>query len=370
MRRAVIVLLLFLFALCPACAFKSPAPSSPTVEEMAGAMLMVGFEGTSAPRSVLDAVAAGRLGGVILFDRGRGGAAFHNIVSPGQVKALTSSLQAVAPRPIFVAVDQEGGKVRRLKTERGFLPLPSAESMGRMPADEVRNLGLRAGREMTSLGINVDLAPVVDVRLSSRSPGLGDAGRLFGADAALVTRQALAFADGLMQAGVVPALKHFPGLGSAGEDSHHQLPDVTRRWQPAELLPYEEAFGKGWPGMVLVAHIYHRGMDESLPSSLSPAVIEGLLRRDMGWDGVVISDDLQMGAVSGRALEERVRLALLAGNDILLFGNYLKHDENLHEKVFQAVLHLVQSGEVSRERLERSWRRIETVKRRFLGVTD
>ena len=122
--------------------------------------------------------------------------------------------------------------------------------------------------------------------------------------------------------------------------------------------------------MVLVAHIYHRGMDESLPSSLSPAVIEGLLRRDMGWDGVVISDDLQMGAVSGRALEERVRLALLAGNDILLFGNYLKHDENLHEKVFQAVLHLVQSGEVSRERLERSWRRIETVKRRFLGVTD
>ena len=111
--------------------------------------------------------------------------------------------------------------------------------------------------------------------------------------------------------------------GSAGKDSHHDLPDVTESWSEKELLPYREAFRRGWPGMVLVAHIHHGGMDAVLPSSLSPAVIEGLLRRELGWNGVVISDDLQMGAVyKGRSLEERVRLALLAGNDILLFGNY------------------------------------------------
>ena len=135
-----------------------------------------------------------------------------------------------------------------------------------------------------------------------------------------------------------------------------------------EIVPYREAFRTGWPGMVLVAHIHHRGMDERLPSSLSPAVIDGLLRRELGWDGVVISDDLQMGAVyKGRSLEERVRLAILAGNDILLFGNYLKPDPMLHEKVFQAVLDLVRSGEVSRERLEASWRRIETMKAKLAG---
>ena len=356
-----------LCALCQACAFRPGRKTSVSVEEMAGAMLMVGFQGAQAPESVREAVAAGRLGGIILFDKGRGGADFYNIVSPEQVKALTSSLQSVAPRPLLVAVDQEGGKVRRLKTERGFQPLPSAEEMGRMTTDEVRLLGLRAGREMAALGINVDLAPVVDMRLSAKSPGLGDAGRLFGADADQVTGRALAFADGLWQAGVLPALKHFPGLGSAGEDSHHDLPDVTDSWSRKELLPYEAAFRRGWPGMVLVAHIYHRGMDEKLPSSLSPAVIEGLLRKNMDWDGVVISDDLQMGAVSGRSLEERVRLALLAGNDILLFGNYLKYDERLHERVFQAVLSLVQNGEVSRERLERSWRRIEAMKSRLAG---
>ena len=365
MRRLPAVLFGVFCLLFSACAYRPATSPEPSVEEMAGAMLMVGFEGTQAPDSVLEAVAAGRLGGVILFDKGRGGAAFHNIVSPEQVKKLTSSLQSVAPRPLLVAVDQEGGRVRRLKAERGFLPLPSAEEMGRMSASEVRALGLRAGREMAALGINVDLAPVVDVRFSQKSPGLGDAGRVFSRDPAVVTRQALAFADGLFQAGVLPALKHFPGLGSAGEDSHHKLPDVTKRWRQEELLPYGEAFRRSWPGMVLVAHIYHRGMDERLPSSLSSNVIEGLLRSRMGWDGVVISDDLQMGAVTEYALEERVRLALLAGNDILLFGNYLNRDDRLHERVFQAVLSLVRSGEVSRERLERSWRRIEAMKRRL-----
>lgn len=369
MRKRFVFLFVLCFVLCCSCSFARQKKEAPSLEEMAGAMIMTGFQGTSAPPSVLGAVARGRIGGIILFDKGKKAGESYNIESPAQLRALVSSLQHAAPRTLLVAVDQEGGRVRRLKAERGFFALPSAETMGRMKEAEVRDLGFRAGREMAALGINVDLAPVVDLRISPESPGLGDAGRLFGSDPALVTRQALAFGEGLYRAGVLPALKHFPGLGSAGKDSHHDLPDVTASWSEKELLPYREAFRTGWPGMVLVAHIHHRGMDERLPSSLSPAVIDGLLRRELGWDGVVISDDLQMGAVyKGRSLEERVRLAILAGNDILLFGNYLKPDPMLHEKVFQAVLDLVRSGEVSRERLEASWRRIETMKAKLAGA--
>ena len=339
------------------------AAAGPSVADMAGAMIMVGFHGTSAPQSVIDAVAAGHLGGVILFD-GSPAKGEYNIQSPEQVRSLVASLQKAAPRTLLVAVDQEGGKVRRLKPERGFLPLPSAEKMGGMKLEEVRELGFQTGREMASLGINVNLAPVVDLRRAKDSPGLGNAGRLFGSGSTAVTQYALAFADGLYRAGVLPALKHFPGLGSAGRDSHHELPDVTESWDMQELLPYMEAFRRGWPGMVLVGHAYHQKLDGRLPSSLSPVVVEEFLRRRLGWDGVVISDDLQMGAVAkNRSLEERVRLALLAGNDILLFGNNLSYDPLLHEKVFQAVMALVNEGAVSPQRLKTSWTRIEKMKR-------
>lgn len=361
LRILILALTLTWLGACPCLAVTSATPS---VEEMAGAMIMVGFHGTAAPSSVVKAVSEGRLGGVILFDRGKKKGAVYNVESPAQLKKLTSSLRSVAPHTLLVAVDQEGGKVCRLKPERGFSALPSAEAMGRMSEDEVRSLGMRAGREMAALGINVNLAPVVDLRRSAQSPGLGDAGRLFGSDSTRVTRQALAFADGLYRAGVLPALKHFPGLGSASKDSHLDLPDVTESWNQEELLPYAEAFRRGWPGMVLVAHVYHRGLDGNLPSSLSPDVVQKLLRGRLGWNGVVISDDLQMGAVAkGRSLEQRVYLAILAGNDILLFGNNLSYDPDLHDKVFQAVMDLVRKGIVSRERLELSWRRIENMKR-------
>ena len=361
MHRLMVVVLALAWLFPRPCA---AATNEPSVEEMAGAMIMVGFHGIEAPQSVLDAVSAGRLGGVILFDRSPKKGGLYNIQSPAQVKKLVDSLQKASPRMLLVAVDQEGGKVRRLKPERGFLPLPSAEDMGRMTADEVRELGFRSGREMAALGINVDLAPVVDLRRSPKSPGLGDAGRLFGSSASQVTSRALAFGEGLYRAGVLPALKHFPGLGSAGKDSHHELPDITDTWREEELSPYAEAFRRGWPGMVLVAHVYHRGLDARHPSSLSPAVVEDLLRRRLGWNGVVVSDDLQMGAVAaGHSLEERVRLAVLAGNDILLFGNNLSYDPLLHDKVFRALTALVRNGEVSVERLRLSWNRIEHMKR-------
>ncbi|MGN1038795.1 MAG: glycoside hydrolase family 3 N-terminal domain-containing protein [Mailhella sp.] len=339
------------------------AQASPSAEDMAGAMIMTGFRGTEAPKAVLQAISRGQLGGVILFDKEWKTGTPCNIDSPEQLKKLVSSLHAASPRTLFVAVDQEGGKVSRLKAAKGFFSLPSAKEMGRMDMARVRELGFQAGREMKALGINIDLAPVVDLQRFSSSPGLGDKGRLFGAAPSYAASRALAFSDGLHHAGVLPALKHFPGLGSARKDSHHELPDITESWLEDELIPYKEAFRRGWPGMVLVAHVYHRRMDDSLPASLSPFVVDGLLRKKLGWNGVVISDDLQMAAASGgRTLDEIVFLAIQAGNDILLFGNNLAYDPLLHEKVFHTVMNLVRKGKISRKRLEASWKRIQALK--------
>ena len=343
--------------------FAVPAAGAPSLERMAGSMIMVGFRGLEAPGNILAAIRAGRLGAVILFDRDSLQGEPRNIASPAQLRLLTASLQKAAGGRLLIAVDQEGGRVARLKSTRGFVHLPSAREMGRMKTADVAALGRKAGAEMRQLGVNVDLAPVVDVLRSPVSPGLGDMGRLFGSSHAVVSEKALAFADGLRRSGVIPALKHFPGLGSASKDSHLDLPDVSRTWNRMELEPYAVAFKKGWPGMVMVAHVFNSKLDGALPASLSPRVIDGLLRSQLGFGGVVMSDDLQMGAVAKRyGIKEMARLAINAGCDILAFGNNLDYDPGLYEKAFEAVMELVRDGAVSRQRLEQSWRRIEMLK--------
>ncbi|MBR4422710.1 MAG: glycoside hydrolase family 3 protein, partial [Mailhella sp.] len=337
--------------------------AAPSAERMIGSMIMVGFRGLEAPPDLLAAIRAGRVGSVILFDCDRQQGEPRNIASPSQVRALNASLQKAAGGRLLIAVDQEGGRVARLKPTRGFFPLPSAQEMGRMKSSDVRALGRKAGAQMRSLGFNVDLAPVVDVQRSPVSPGLGDMGRLFGAGPSLVAEKALAFAGGLSESGIIPALKHFPGLGSASKDSHYDLPDVTRSWDRRELLPYSAAFKNGWRGLVMVAHVYNRRLDPALPSSLSPRVVDDLLRRELGFGGVVISDDLQMGAVAGTyGIKEMARLAIDAGCDILAFGNNLRYEPDLHDLAFRAVLELYREGSVSKARLEQSWRRIEALR--------
>lgn len=364
--QAMLLLLLFIAALFP-CAQRGNAHDGfPPLEEMIGSMIMVGFRGSTAPQDILDAVQAGRLGGVILFDYDVKLRAPRNIIDKNQLQMLTEKLRKSSRHPLFIAIDQEGGKVRRLDPAKGFFALPSAQAMGRMSDAAVQELAYRSGREMAALGINVDLAPVVDIKRSPQSPGLGDLGRLFSSDAETVYKKAEAFSLGLRKAGVIPALKHFPGLGSARLDSHKGLPDVTDTWNATELLPYRELFKSAWKGMILAAHVYNGNLDESAPSSLSKPIINGLLRKDLGWQGVVISDDLQMGAVAGIPLRDLIKRAIDAGNDILLFGNNLSYVEAIHVQIFTTLLHLVQSGDITEERIKLSWRRIDALKKACL----
>lgn len=325
---------------------------------------------------VLDDIRAGRVGGVILFDRDvTTGSPERNVISPKQVRALSAALQAAAAAspaglPLFVAVDQEGGRVQRLKPERGFTQYPPARQLGQGTTGETRLRAVAMGRELADVGVNLNFAPVVDVDVNPDSPAIGRLGRSYGRDPRAVAAHAAAFINGMAHAGVVSCLKHFPGHGSARADSHLGVTDVSATRRPEELWPYPtllrpagNAWADGWGGMVMVGHLYDNRLDAAHPATLSRATIDGLLRRDMGWRGVVITDDLQMGAITERyPLEEVVFRAVDAGADILLFGNNLRWQPDLAARVHATLTGLVQSGRISEERIRQSYQRIARLK--------
>lgn len=325
---------------------------------------------------VREDIRAGRVGGVILFDRDvTTGSPERNVISPKQVRALSAALQAAAASspaglPLFVAVDQEGGRVQRLKPERGFTQYPPARQLGQGTTGETRLRAVAMGRELADVGVNLNFAPVVDVDVNPDSPAIGRLGRAYGRDPRAVAAHAAAFINGMAQAGVVSCLKHFPGHGSARADSHLGVTDVSATRRPEELLPYRtllrpagNAWADGWGGMVMVGHLYDNRLDAAHPATLSRATIDGLLRRDMGWRGVVITDDLQMGAITERyPLEDVVFRAVDAGADILLFGNNLRWQPDLTARVHETLTGLVQSGRISEDRIRQSYQRIARLK--------
>ncbi|WP_226920754.1 glycoside hydrolase family 3 N-terminal domain-containing protein [Georgenia subflava] len=348
----------------------SPSATSVPVEVMVGQMLMVGFRGTSlAPDNPIVADLRDRhLGAVVLFAHDvPSGDPVRNIDSPQQLSELTAALQAEAHSPLLVATDQEGGRVARLGPEHGFPATASAAELG--AADDpaaTRQAAAAIARTLRDAGINLNLAPVVDVNLNPANPVIGALDRSFSADPAVVAEQAAAFVQGHHDEGVLTSLKHFPGHGSSRGDSHAGFVDVTDVWSPVELEPYRELIHGGLADSVMVAHVFNAELDPDLPASLSHRTITGLLRDELGYDGVVVSDDLQMRAITdGWSLEEAIRLAVLAGTDLLAFSNNIDFfTPDLGARAYDALMALVASGEVSEERLAQSYERLARLKAR------
>lgn len=276
-----------------------------------GQLLFVGFEGTTLPRDLERLLAQGRVGGVILFAR--------NIVDPPQLQGLVRALHAAAPAsaPLLVAVDQEGGRVQRLKAP--WTVWPPMRALGRRDEPETTAAVARAiARELADLGIGLDFAPVVDVDTNPDNPVIGD--RSFDRAPARVGRHAAAFVTAMQAAGVAACAKHFPGHGDTRQDSHFELPRLPHdldRLREVELAPFVAAAAAG-VASVMSAHVVFEALDRRRPATLSPPVMD-LLRSEIGFDGVVFTDDLEMRAVADHYTpEQRVRGALEAGCDALL----------------------------------------------------
>ena len=293
-----------------------------------GQLLWFGFHGTTAPPELLAQIAAGEVGAVVVFKRNLVIEVVHGpvpqeVVDLAAITALNQQLHAAAPvgLPLLIAVDQEGGVVQRIRAPATQWP-PMLALDGLAAPDDAAlatDIGRALGRELTAIGFDLDFAPVLDVHTNPANPIIGD--RAFGRTAEDVGRRALALAAGLERGGVIPCGKHFPGHGDTVSDSHLELPRVDHdraRLDRVELAPFAAAAAAGLP-MLMTAHVVYPALDPDRPATLSPAIITDLLRGQLGYRGVVVSDDLDMRAIADHGgVGDAAVAAIAAGCDALL----------------------------------------------------
>ena len=259
--------------------------------------------------------------------------------------------------------------ISRLTPATGFPKVASEASIGRL--DDVAattDWGRLIATTLASVGINVNLAPVVDLDVNPRNPAIGALGRSFSADPAVVTRLALAEIRAHHESSIATTLKHFPGLGSATSNTDFGVADVTKTWTRTELEPFQAIIQSGVADIVMAGHLVNRKLDPDRPASLSPAIVTNLLRGELGWAGVVITDDLQAGAItSAFGAEEAIALAIEAGNDLLLLANQQGYDPKVATKTIDTIEGLVRAGRISPARLDESRLRVEGVLARLAG---
>ena len=338
-----------------------------TLREKVGQMLVLGWQGTSSAESQrVNAYAAAlvddlAVGGIILMAR--------NIDAPAQVQSVLREMQARAERqslpPLLVAIDQEGGPRTRLRLPR-FLPSPSAWEIGqtRDPA-QARAAARRMGEELRGLGVNWNFAPVLDVNNNPENPVIGH--RSYGDTAENVAAMGVAAVRGYQEdAHILACGKHFPGHGDTNVDSHLALPRISHsleRLRDVELVPFQAAVAAGLAA-VMTAHIVFDALDPALPATLSPAVLSGLLRGTMGFDGLVITDCLEMrGVAQGWGAPEAAVLAVIAGADMVLCC----HTRETQQAIRDALVAAAESGRISPARIDASLARIAAAKARWLA---
>lgn len=336
--------------------------SAPSPEARAGQHVMGGFPGTAPPLTLLERIGAGRIGGVILFRR--------NIESAAQLLDLTHALQRAAARsplglPLLIAIDEEGGRVSRLSED--FTLLPPARNLGRLGDPALARAAAGAvGAELRAVGVNLDFAPVLDLLTNPGCAVIGD--RAFGEDPEAASALGAAFIAGLQEAGVAACAKHFPGIGDMAPDPHETLPssglsldDLRRR----ELVPFRSALEPGPPGggaaTVMAAHALFTRIDPERPASLSPRFLRDLLRGELGFGGLAVTDDLEMGAI--RDPVQGAWESLRAGADVAL----ICHTEAIQERAWRRISEGLKAGEIPPDEQFQSFRRITEAKVRYAG---
>lgn len=346
--------------------FAAPALAQ-SLEQMAGQMIIVGFQGNSADDKSVAAlrqeIADGGVGGVMFLKT--------NVASRKAVEAMNAAFLAAAPdkqRPPFITLDQEGGLVERLDSSVGFKEIPDAATMaGKYSPKAARPTydGLASG--IRDWGFNVNFAPVVDLAVNPDNQVIAKNGRAYGKSGDVVADYAEQVIAAHRDQGVLTSLKHFPGHGSSTADSHEGFVDITKTWKDGELDPYRLLIGKGLADFVMVGHLIDTTVDPSgLPASLSKPWIEDVLRGQLGFTGVVITDDLEMGAIRDHfKLEETVTKAVRAGVDVLLFSNTADPRASLAEEVRAILVAEAEADPAFKVRIEQSYKRIVELKARI-----
>lgn len=315
-------------------------------------MFAVGFDGLTPPPELPLLLDRG-VSSVVLFAR--------NVETAEQVADLAGGLKSRAKRPLLTCVDQEGGRVRRLRD--GFTHVPSMRALGQTGDVELAHaVGRVLARELRAVNLDVNFAPTLDVDTNPANPVIGD--RSFGATSDLVSRMGTALIRGLQENGVAACGKHFPGHGDTSQDSHHELPRLPHpieRLERVELPPFRAAVDAG-VAMIMTSHVIFEPIDPDYPATMSKSVLHGILRQRMKFDGVIVSDDLEMRAIAANFdIGEVVTRGANAGVDLFA----ICHDSDLQNRAIDALIRAVERGEVSRERVAEANRRLDALMGRY-----
>lgn len=373
--RLLFLVLAFLSASLTSVGVASRGDGSVSLREKIGQMILVGFHGTKKDdrevTSLLAQAQRGEIGGVIFFA--------YNLKSPNQIRALTSAFRSVpTPLPLLLAIDQEGGRVQRLSSKNGFRDFLSAKKVAEaFSPSQALGYYKTMAQMVSSAGFNLIFGPVVDLHQSPKkgskpSPVIGKIERSYGKSPDQVARYGASFVDACHQYGLLTSLKHFPGHGFSKADSHKGMVDITSTADPSERTPFYHLIQSGRADMVMTAHVMNKNWDAAYPATLSDKVLHPLLRKKASYQGVLITDDLHMGAIGQHySLKEIVIQAVRAGNDILLFSNNqaaaqgvkdFKAKQTLAQEVTDILLRAVKEGIIPEDRIHASYQRISHLK--------
>jgi beta-N-acetylhexosaminidase len=327
---------------------------SMTLEEKVGQLVIAGFYGTDIDSVTRKIVTDAKIGGIIFFKR--------NIATSGQIVNLLNGFKSLPSKvPLFLSVDEEGGSVSRLPDE--IVNLPNARSFAKRNVLNITyDLGFAIGYVLNQYGFNLNYAPIMDVVTNTATSAIGS--RSFSADPAVVSEMGMLMARGMESAHVISVIKHFPGLGNTTVDTHAGIPvlkTTIEQFRQFELVPYTYAIQREISG-IMVGHIAIAAYDRKLPASLSYQIMTELLRNEMGFEGVIFTDDLGMGAVSVKYTQAQAAVvSILAGADVVLVSHGIREPFNAVAELKHAVL----DGRLSEERVDESVRRILRLKFSF-----
>ena len=330
-----------------------------SLEEKIGQMIIVGFHGKTIHENKIlkKQISYGHISGVVLHS--------YNFDSKEELATLTNDINNIASKiPLFISVDQEGGYVSRLSEKNGFTNFASAKDIAtKKTVNEASLIYLQMAKMLATVDINLNLAPDCDVDINPQSPAIGKWKRSFSANPSTVVKYAHVFIEAHKKEHILTAIKHYPGHGSASGDTHNGMVDVTNSWDAKEIIPFAELIKNGNVDMIMTAHIIHKNIDPNYPASLSSIHIDEILRKKLGYGGVVITDDLQMGAISKHyGFEEAIIKAINAGCDILLFANSHQDDPFLIPKIMKIISQAIDGGIIDINRIDTSYKRIKRLK--------
>jgi beta-N-acetylhexosaminidase len=366
MQKKVLVLVFIFISIC-VNSFANEAYTKEQIERMISRMVIIGFKGeTVNPNDEIYKNIKAGLGGVILFDKDPNDKKkVKNVRDKEQLKKLTNSLQNISKQKLLISIDQEGGIVQRLKKDDGFVDTPKASEVVLRGQDFARKTYKVLAKDLKESGINNDFAPVVDLAINKQNKVIVTKGRSFGESSKDVIKYSSIFVDELKKQNVISVLKHFPGHGSSLGDSHLGFVDITNTWTEKELEPYRYFIKNNKVDMIMSAHVFNEKLDKEYPATLSYNVNTKLLRYKLGFDGVLVSDDLQMYAISKHFdLKQTVTLAINSGVNMLLFANQLAKPISLGE-IVDTIYTQILSEEISLAEIIKSNKRIDSMMAKY-----